>query len=191
MEASEISLRIKEYRKKTGLSQEQLANEAGLNLRTIQRIENGETVPRGDSLRRVAIALQTSPDELINWKTKEDKNVLTVLNLSQLSFLAFPILGILIPLIIWILQKDKVKRVDQVGKSILNFQISWGIIFFSVSGILMFSRLLHINLGLSVSNFLPFLFFMYAYNIMIIVINSVSNWTNRKFFYKPALRFLS
>ena len=82
MEASEIAIRIKEHRNRTGLSQDQLAIESGLNLRTIQRIEKGETVPRGHSLRRLAVALGTSPDELINWKTKEDKNVLTILTLS-------------------------------------------------------------------------------------------------------------
>ena len=142
MDTSEISQRIKEIRLKNGLSQEQLAHETGLNLRTIQRIENGKTVPRGDSLRRIAIALKTSPDELIDWKMNQDKNVLTVLTLSQLSFIAFPILGILIPLIIWILQKDKIRGVDSLGKKILNFQISWTIFFFTLFFLEFFLRLL-------------------------------------------------
>jgi len=191
MGASEISTRIKELRSKIGLSQSQLANESGLNLRTIQRIENGETEPRGDSLRRLAKALGTSSDELINWKTKEDKNVLMMLNLSQLSFLAFPILGILIPLIIWILQKNEIKGVDQIGKSILNFQISWTLIFFPISGILAFLKILHISLGISISLLFSFIFVMYGYNILIIVINSFFNWSNRATFFKPAIRFLS
>jgi uncharacterized Tic20 family protein len=93
-----------------------------------------------------------------------------ILNLSQLSFLAFPILGILIHLIIWIVQKDKVKGVDQAGRSILNFQISWVLIFFSVSGALLFAKVLHISLAMSISSMLPFLFLMYAYNV--IVVNS-------------------
>jgi transcriptional regulator with XRE-family HTH domain len=72
MERSEIASRIIVTRKKTSLSQQQPANKSGLNLRTIQRIENNETVPRVDSLRRLAIALNSSPGELINWKNKED-----------------------------------------------------------------------------------------------------------------------
>lgn len=190
MEASEISKRIKEYRNKTGLSQNQLADESGLNLRTIQRVENGETVPRGDSLRRLAIALGTSPDELINWRTKEDKNVLTVLNLSQLSFIAFPILGILIPLIIWVLQKEKIKKVDEIGKSILNFQITWALIFFSLSGIGVFFKISHISIGVPFLSLLTSAIICYAYNIFIIVLNLILNWTGKIFFYKPAFRIL-
>ena len=38
-----LGLRIKELRKQKGMSQEFLAEESGLSLRTIQRIENGET----------------------------------------------------------------------------------------------------------------------------------------------------
>ncbi|MEQ9404698.1 MAG: helix-turn-helix transcriptional regulator [Cyclobacteriaceae bacterium] len=85
-----LAERIKQHRKINGFSQEQLAQNSGLNLRTIQRIENGETVPRGDSLRRLAQALHTSPDELIDWQASNDQNVLMVMILSQLSFLAFP-----------------------------------------------------------------------------------------------------
>lgn len=191
MEASEISRRIKEHRNKTGLSQDQLAIESGLNLRTIQRIENGETVPRGDSLRRLAIALGTSPDELINWKTKEDKNVLTILNLSQLSFIAFPILGVLIPLIIWIMQKEKIKRVDEMGKSILNFQISWALIFFTIILVGVLFKVAHINIGIPFSFLITLGMVYYVYNIFIIILNLILNWTDKPEFYKPAFRILN
>src|SRR5689334_17972688 len=111
MEILELQKRVKDQRIRLGLSQEELAEKTGLSLRTVQRIENGESVPRGDTLRRLSIALQSSPDELIDWQVQEDKNVVTILNLSQLGFVAFPILGIIIPLAIWILQKDKTKYV--------------------------------------------------------------------------------
>ena len=42
-----LGLRIKELRKQKGMSQEFLSEESGLSLRTIQRIENGESSPRG------------------------------------------------------------------------------------------------------------------------------------------------
>jgi len=72
-----LAQHIKELRNRKGMSQEFLAEESGLSLRTIQRIENSETVPRGDTLKRLAIALQTSPDEIIDWKIEEDKNYLS------------------------------------------------------------------------------------------------------------------
>ena len=39
--------RVKELRIKKGLSQEELAENTGLSIRTIQRIENGENTPSG------------------------------------------------------------------------------------------------------------------------------------------------
>src|SRR5690606_37144913 len=110
-----------------GVSQEELAEKTGLSLRTIQRIENGETEPRGDSLKRIAMTYGVSRDEIADWQIMEDKNVLTMLNLSQLGFLAFPLLGIIIPLAIWIFKKEKIKGVNRLGISILNFQITWTI----------------------------------------------------------------
>ena len=66
MKNLELSKKIKELRTCKGLSQEELSEESGLSLRTIQRIENGETEPRGDSLKKLATSLGASPDELID-----------------------------------------------------------------------------------------------------------------------------
>jgi transcriptional regulator with XRE-family HTH domain len=46
---TEMAIRIKELRTRRGFSQEELSERTGLSLRTIQRIENGETEPRGDT----------------------------------------------------------------------------------------------------------------------------------------------
>ena len=46
-----LGKRLKELRNRKGLSQEQLAEDSCLSLRTIQRIEKNETVPRGDTLK--------------------------------------------------------------------------------------------------------------------------------------------
>ena len=52
-----LALRVKELRNRKGFSQETLAEESSLSLRTIQRIENNESIPRGDTLKRLANAL--------------------------------------------------------------------------------------------------------------------------------------
>lgn len=54
--------RIRELREKKGLSQEELANLSGLSLRTIQRIEKGETNPLGDTKRKIVKILDFLPD---------------------------------------------------------------------------------------------------------------------------------
>lgn len=67
MNNSNLSQRVKELRINNGLSQEGLAKAAGLSLRTIQRVENRETEPAGDTLKRIATALNTTPIDLLNW----------------------------------------------------------------------------------------------------------------------------
>jgi transcriptional regulator with XRE-family HTH domain len=182
----QLSTRIIEFRQRKGYSQELLAELSGLNLRTIQRIEKGETVPRGDSLQRLSKALGTSPDDLIDWTIKEDKSILTMLNLSQLTFLVFPLLGILIPMAIWIFQKDKVTKVNRLGKSILNFQLSWAIVFFAFSGPVLYFRIPYIPADI----FLIGTVFLYAYNLILIIINSILTAKNKRTFYEPSIKFL-
>ena len=81
MKNNEQAKRIKAVRNRKGFSQDELSEASGLSLRTIQRIENGETVPHGDSLKRLAIALQVAPDEIIDWQIQEDDSLITMLNL--------------------------------------------------------------------------------------------------------------
>jgi transcriptional regulator with XRE-family HTH domain len=174
-----LAQRVKELRNRKGLSQEVLAEESGLSLRTIQRIENNETEPRGDTLKRLAIALDSSPDEIVDWKIQEDHNYLTLMSLSALGFLFFPLLGIIIPLTMWIYKKDKLKNVNELGKSILNFQISWTLllflnyifIFIASFGRAMRELLPSLNLGV-LTVFIT-LKLLYAYNLVVIIYNAV------------------
>lgn len=130
MNAIVLPLRIKEYRKRKGFSQEHLAETTGLSLRTIQRIEKGETEPRGDTIKRLANAFAVSPDELSDWTLEEDRGHLMGLNLSGLICMLFPVLGIIVTLIIWWSKKDQVKGSKELGRKVLNFQITWNLLFF-------------------------------------------------------------
>lgn len=56
--------RIATLRKSKGLSQEVLAEQSGVSLRTIQRMEQGDTVPRGHTLQALATALGVPLDAL-------------------------------------------------------------------------------------------------------------------------------
>ncbi|MEC3906154.1 helix-turn-helix domain-containing protein [Tamlana sp. 2201CG12-4] len=187
-----LSQRVKNLRNQSGMTQELLAENSGLSLRTIQRIENNETVPRGDSLKRLAIALNTTPDEIIDWKIQEDKGYLILMSLSALGFLFFPILGIIIPLIFWILKKDKLKNVNELGKSILNFEITWSMIYFSYF-ILLFTGVIgkfmtHISPVSILKIYIPVMI-LYTYNIVIVVINTIKISRNKKTKYIPAIKF--
>ena len=123
MKKNHLATRIKELRDQKGMSQEILAEESGLSLRTIQRIENGETNPTGDTLKRLSSALNVNPDELIDWTIKDDNRYLIFLNLSALTFILFPLLGILVPFILWTSRKDKLKNINKIGRDLINFEI--------------------------------------------------------------------
>lgn len=55
---------------------------------------------------------------------REDRQLLMLTHLSQLLDLITGIGGFLVPLVIWLTQKDKVLGMDSHGKMIINFQIS-------------------------------------------------------------------
>ena len=95
-----IAQKIKEIRKLKGLTQEELAEQSQINLRTIQRIENSESEPRGKTLNLICDALQISIEELKPEKNSSQKNkVLTkIVNgffLSLLNLVLMAITGFL------------------------------------------------------------------------------------------------
>lgn len=55
---------------------------------------------------------------------REDKQMLMLTHLSQLLSLVTGLGGFIVPLILWLTQKDKIAGMDFHGKMILNFQIS-------------------------------------------------------------------
>ena len=55
---------------------------------------------------------------------REDNQMLVMTHLSQLLDLVTGIGGFIVPLILWLTQKDKVAGMDMHGKMIINFQIS-------------------------------------------------------------------
>lgn len=199
MKNTELAKKIKELRTRKGLSQDELATASQLNLRTIQRIESAETEPRGDTLKRLATALNVIPDELIDWAEEEDTTMLMLLNLSALSFIAFPILGVIIPLVLWVSKKNKIKKINTTGKRLLNFQISWCIFIFSIYILFFTAKMLHIsilpsslsffNMGSNATLFL-LIPILYVLNIILILVNAIRSYQNKIVFYQPAIPFL-
>ena len=201
MNKAELSNRVKELRLQKALSQEQLAENAGLSLRTIQRIENGETEARGDTLKRLINALNTTPDDLLNFTLTEDKGFLTSMNLSALGFLIFPLLGVIIPLIFWFSKKDKIKNINETGKAIINFQVTWLIglfLMYAIFFVLAFGKLKHGHISgnhIIKELFNPYLLigfflFLYVYNILIIIANSILIYREKRVRYFPKIRFI-
>jgi hypothetical protein len=59
-----ISKRLKDYRVEAGLSQQALSDYAGVDRKTVNRIENGHFSPNIETLLRLTTALDVTPAEV-------------------------------------------------------------------------------------------------------------------------------
>ncbi len=133
-------------RKSKGLTQEQLAERATLTVRTIQRIENGESIPRDYTLKAIAAALSMPLEEFISIRTclradshfcllkqntqptverQESCHFLQMLNLSAFSYLVVPFIHFLIPILLLKKRKEKDGTLQTTGQRIIRQQIWW------------------------------------------------------------------
>ena len=53
-----------------------------------------------------------------------DNQLIVITHLSQLLTYVTGFGGLIVPLVLWLTQKDKVEDMDEHGKSIVNFQLS-------------------------------------------------------------------
>ena len=189
-----IGIKISQIRKQKALSQEQLAELSKVNVRTIQRIENNETTPRGATLKLLCDALEITPDEIVNFDKIQDNSFIVWLHLSVLLGYVLPLGNIIVPLILWINNRNKIDCVDSQGKNIINFQIIFSIILFviilfSISTILIFSKatdiLFYYQFGFLLTMLLPILNFIYP------IINAIRiSKGTLKNFYPTIIRFI-
>lgn len=148
--------RIQAIRKSKGLSQELLAERSGVSLRTIQRVEQGETVPRGHTLHALATALGVSLEDFRAEPMpalpvaaaapaaaspepgllRSDPEFVQLLNLSALSLLVLPLLNIIVPLVLW-RRGRHILHAAEVGRRVLGFQILWQLGCFLAYGLLL------------------------------------------------------
>lgn len=192
MKDSKSDSRIKNLRLQAGFSQEELAIKSGLSLRTIQRIENRETEPRGDSLQRISRALNLSVADLKELPVKEeDWRILMLLHVSALGFLIFPLLGVIFPLLLWLLFKNKINQVSASGIKIMKAQIYWLGVITAVYLYIFCLKIFHIEPVLPANfNYKMVIIGIYGYNLIIVlgnIIQFIIKMGKRK--YKPAISF--
>lgn len=153
--------RIIAARKSKGFSQEVLAERSGVSLRTIQRVEQGDTTPRGHTVLALAEALEVPLEVLQSEleikhelevqpvaeapaavpRLRADPQFLQLLNLSALSFLLLPLLNILVPLLLWRARRHDTEHVAEVGRRVVGFQILWQVGCFFVYMVLLLGQM--------------------------------------------------
>lgn len=121
MEKEKLAQGVKDLRKRKGLSQDDLAKESGLSLRTIQRVENGESEPTGETLKRISSVFNITPDELIYWD--RDKETLKKIVKTRYEYLHIYDNKLLITKkkVISDLVEDYSKSVNNVFKTLMVF----------------------------------------------------------------------
>lgn len=118
-----LGQKIAEIRKNKGLTQEELAESAKVNLRTIQRLEAGNTTPRGNTMRAICEVLEVNLEDIFDYGKKEDINFLTYFHLSAASCIAIPLGNIILPMVLWLSKRDKISSLYEQGINLINFQV--------------------------------------------------------------------
>lgn len=183
----ELHQRILQARKQKGLTQEQLSELSGITVRSIQRIEAGETSPRAYTLKAMAQALDLDFDSLlVNQENKEaatesdiksptadeegSRHFFQLLCLSCFSYLVVPYVHFLIPAYLLRKYKEQDPAVIARAKKLIRAQTYWQVSLH----LLLFCTLAY-NLTAAgyfqstrlISYLLPF-FAMYFINVFII-----------------------
>ncbi|WP_189663043.1 DUF4870 domain-containing protein [Polaribacter sp. IC073] len=108
-------------------------------------------------------------------------------------------MGIIIPLVMWVLKREKIKLVDDSGKKLISFQITWTLVLYVVLMIATKGLYVSINFNLihsfpvfiaDYSIFTVTILFLYFYNIIFIILNIRRSKKGLKNKYVPAIPFL-
>jgi transcriptional regulator with XRE-family HTH domain len=149
MPASLLAATLVAHRKRLGMSQEELAEAAQLNLRTVQRLEKGETLPRGFTLQALAHALHLPVEELTAMAQPEPllpepvpaaalplppalpsedvPTYVALMYLSAFSYVLLPGANIVLPLLLRY-RKRHIPEIQAAGSRLLNFELVWTLV---------------------------------------------------------------
>ena len=123
-----LQQRIIMARQQKGFTQEELATLTRLSIRTIQRIESGESIPRSFTLKAIAKALDQPYEQLMRDETavlstpasgqnETIRHFLPLFNLSCFSYIVIPWVHFLIPILPAFLKGKKTMLYFDSGSS--------------------------------------------------------------------------
>ncbi len=169
------SEKLKHYRHIHSLSQEGLAEISGISIRTIQRIEKGESIGSSYTIKALANALQIRPADLIpkeltvTSSSQFNVSKLKLLNLSAISIIIIPLANIIFPAIIFWKNKSD-EQLNKEGRKILSFQILWTLCTLVIMAIIPLGLLSFQEFrGRSIPLFIPVYFICVGVNIYFII----------------------
>jgi transcriptional regulator with XRE-family HTH domain len=116
-----IGKKIYDTRKAKGITQEELSELSKINLRTIQRIESNENVPRDKTLSLICNALEIDINDFQNFNNQTQKrNILTV----TINIIYYGLLNLILMFTIGYLTLDSEANFNsRIGGFLLSFFI--------------------------------------------------------------------
>jgi transcriptional regulator with XRE-family HTH domain len=191
MNLIQVGQKIRELRANVALTQDELAAASGLTVRSIQRIENGRTIPRGDSLKRLASALNVPVESLTSDPFHESiergkmmngsLDVPSALILSAFCFLIHPVLGVVFPMLIWLIFRKDIEGVQEIGLKVVRLEAFWCCVLTCVNAYIVVKKIFHLNLPVpsNVRAFAVLNIVLYIINALVLVIYLV-RWLSSK-----------
>jgi transcriptional regulator with XRE-family HTH domain len=170
-----LNEKIVAQRKAKGLTQEGLAALTGVNLRTIQRIESGESKPRLFTLKAIETALGFQTITQAAHDTEDAGHFLHLFCISCFSYLVIPYVHFLVPNYLLNRRNEQNPRIRSFAKKVVRTQIYWVVatmlVFLAVL-LINFMERYYLHANHYVSYLIPF-FGMYALNI-VLILNSIN-----------------
>jgi transcriptional regulator with XRE-family HTH domain len=133
MKQPDLGKKIAELRKARGLTQEELVEKCNLSVRTLQRIESGEVMPRSHTLRVIFAALDYKVfDSSTRWFRKIGNQLREWFNLKtntmkKLSILSLPVIAAFVILLTictdgWGQSASKAKKfIEESNRNLVNW----------------------------------------------------------------------
>lgn len=167
--------KIRDFREQKGWTQTDLADKTGLSLRTIQRVESGQSYPKGHTLKVLSKFVGENLSQSSNSEIKDEHiEELKLINLTALVVILIPFGNIIFPYLRW-RKRRKEQIINQIGKYILNFQIIWTLV---LSLLLLISPFIQHSLQLPFSLIIVILILSYCFNIWMIF--KFSKWISNR-----------
>lgn len=192
-----LGIKIAQIRKMKGISQEKLSEDAQINLRTVQRIEKGDTYPHGDTLQRIGKALETPLEDLVEDVSEENQGYIKAMHFSALIFLLIPSGNIILPLLLWLIKKNQVKNISFYAKKLINFQITWSLIAYLPFVLVLLGTVIPIDFSLpsfikvDLYTIVIFVYFVwYPLNAIYVTIVGILLKNDTKNYFPIAIRFI-
>ena len=179
--------KITAARRAIGLTQEELASRARVTVRTIQRIENGQSFPRMHTMRTIADALGMPYSEINPVQQPEEESTqqgtnsvtagadpsathhfLHLVCLSCFSYLVIPYVHFLVPRYLTKREKQLSDPVLSFARKIVRVQIWWVVLFNMALLMTVFLNFALIHYGALPINYLWIVFIAYIANLVII-----------------------